>query len=921
MRWKFFILLFVLIFLIILPLTPASKVSDKLSDYSLEKTYGPEQNINGWIKINLTDESSNSVFSSNFDGEITLSDLLTENSIDCSSSSICNCIPADCEDDYKTIGAGEAKKTYSLNSNQEKIIGIKLIGIIDSITEFSFNISADNAKSCKKPLEIDILDDESVDWQATLVGEDYLCSEGSGMGCFSDGTEEVVIGSERYCEKIKLPAGKKYKIGAWLRGSNSMTLTPGLLEMELFSLGNEEEGSIEFCNINTAPSLSGEEVGCNIELEDENLQDREYYVCINVKEETEYKIKRENKEPCGFYGTVPPVQHSLDYSIFARKAKYEKIGNFVYDESEFVYQTSTDDLAEYIDSYLDWKYDKNCTNECIIPVKFITGSSINLEISNLILKYKETGITKNTTLIHELETDAAKISGSIVLDLEKTGIITPDDYGEHDFTLYLDNEELFEESINVEEIPVINNVVPRKVSAAVPTKFIAVVSYSKGRNISEYVWDFGDGKNYTTSENSIKYTYKNKGNYTLTLRVEDIEGFTAIREFTVNAESPKNVINTTITEYKARLNNLSFQLAAMPEWKRKEIEKLVGINSSNDKLKAIERDYRTASTEQKYIEIMTSLVEISIPNEIKASVKGNLPFFVNTEIIEPQYLADFGAGVYKSSEKSSFQKAISGWVEENLDLSLGFEYISAYYDDKTDNLLSSFNLQISSKTGSVKELYLVVNGKVVFSQQYTSKTFTDAIAIKLEDIKNKSIEFIIPYTEIENIELYLSPSFKDLIIVTPEPCNFNAECEKDLGEDWKNCKADCKPWGWVTILLIILLFLGFGAYIGLQFWYKTKYENYLFKNKNNLFNLINFIKNARNQGLSDYEIKSKLKGSGWSWEQISYVFKKTDGKAIMPFDFLKLLKKFERKRMMEPLPIPPMMAPGYPTAGPEYRAF
>jgi hypothetical protein len=99
-----------------------------------------------------------------------------------------------------------------------------------------------------------------------------------------------------------------------------------------------------------------------------------------------------------------------------------------------------------------------------------------------------------------------------------------------------------------------------------------------------------------------------------------------------------------------------------------------------------------------------------------------------------------------------------------------------------------------------------------------------------------------------------------------------------------------------------LVFFALAVYVALQWWYKEKYEKYLFKNRNDLYNLMNFISNARSQGLQDKEIIGKLKASGWGGEQINYVFKKMAGKAIMPFDFLRLFKKTDKMAMKNAQP-------------------
>jgi hypothetical protein len=73
-------------------------------------------------------------------------------------------------------------------------------------------------------------------------------------------------------------------------------------------------------------------------------------------------------------------------------------------------------------------------------------------------------------------------------------------------------------------------------------------------------------------------------------------------------------------------------------------------------------------------------------------------------------------------------------------------------------------------------------------------------------------------------------------------------------------------------------------YIVLQRWYRKRYEDYLFKNKNDLYNLFNFIEMQRRKGASESDIHGKLKKAGWSSEQIKYSMRKHAGKRTgMPF--------------------------------------
>jgi hypothetical protein len=70
----------------------------------------------------------------------------------------------------------------------------------------------------------------------------------------------------------------------------------------------------------------------------------------------------------------------------------------------------------------------------------------------------------------------------------------------------------------------------------------------------------------------------------------------------------------------------------------------------------------------------------------------------------------------------------------------------------------------------------------------------------------------------------------------------------------------------------------------------------LFRNKNDLFNLINFIYNSRVSGLKDREIRRKLEGAGWSGEQITYAFRKIDGKRTGMWE-IPIMGAFERGKV------------------------
>ena len=77
---KRFELLVVIAFMFLIPLVPASF---NLGNYSIDKVYGPGENINGEINISFSNEATDSLIlsSGDFSGSISLLDFLEANSI------------------------------------------------------------------------------------------------------------------------------------------------------------------------------------------------------------------------------------------------------------------------------------------------------------------------------------------------------------------------------------------------------------------------------------------------------------------------------------------------------------------------------------------------------------------------------------------------------------------------------------------------------------------------------------------------------------------------------------------------------------------------------------------------------------------------------------------------------------------------
>jgi len=853
---------------------------------NIQSSYIINENIKGWINISLDNEKVNNLITcENFEGNISIIDLLKNNSVSYS------CSPNDCKYGYSSSNP-ETSKSFFLNSNEEKIISLKTNGNDVEITNLKFNITASNDKSCLNPLKIDFLNNDNIDWQANKVVDDFSCTYEGGYGCYdknSDFELKKISDSRPYCEKIKLPPSEKFELGAWISGAG--TWSDGDLKMYLYDLNNNE---VKNCNL-PQPSNTGSEISCHIEYSNKEL--KEYYICVKATTDIgDYNIKMEKNttDACGFYAFPGQQTSNYDYHIFARGAKFSNIG-----------EVEIKDLKQKANTYLQNNYGKDCSDGCSIPIKIKAYQDMDITLHDLKLEYSsDSGSTTNDEFYDTSTTEAVVSSNFVKLDLSYSNIKVPSSSGDKILKLNLGDRLILEKNISVLEGPEIESLSPLNVPAGSLTEFEVEVYNVGNRSIETYNWYFGDGTNKTTTNERTKHKYSSIKEYNLKIEIIDNAGVKVERTFKVNSVNPKNYINLTIEQYKNNLDEIDNKIENLSQWQKDLIKEKINVDGLNEKIKSLKRNYNSASTNEEYIDIMSNLTELKVPSNLRIDSFEDISYFIDYKDISPEILSDLNAGSYESVNKENYQKSIAVWIQNNLNLKISSNYVIAYYNQEREVIASLFNLEISPNESSGEKIYLVIEGtNFKFDKNYNQQEVSGYIGMSFEDNKYREIGFgYLGDISLNEINIFISPEFSKLEIIKIEPCDFDGVCEKELGENWRNCRSDCKPWGFVAVLLIILIFAALIIYILLQWWYKKKYESYLFKNKNDLYNILNFISNAKSQGLSFKEIVSKLKKAGWSGEQISYAFKKMRGKAIMPFDFLKLFKKFGKIRLKKGQP-------------------
>ncbi len=837
----------------------------------IDLIYGPSQPLRGWINVSFNNEPANTVLSS-LGSDIKVIDFIRNNSID-----NFNCTPPDCTEIYEPVN-GEVRKDFIIRSSENKIIGLKFSGRLmdEPIKEIFFNISTDVGNGCSQQLKIDISDDNDFDWIPTNASDDFNCSVSWGCYDISQTTTEYKLSSTaEYCEKIRVLGVPAIRVGAHIIKHNANNG----IRMIAYDMDSQKIGE---CNLPSITSTG--EYACVIT--NLGVNETDLYVCI--KGDSDYGIKGENAgSVCGFYDINNHEGFVTDYSIFAQGGKYAPIGSFVMNQNSFKkYDRSySGSLIEYLNNYLDFKYDNNCQNGCVVPIKFYAGQDQNVTVSALALEYSTTSGVLNENRFYDVNKKTAKLSSDYLkLDLEKAGFNVSSDIGNQSIIVRLGDTIILRKDIQIKSIPQIKSITPTNPAALVLTNFL--VTMERWDANTTYKWNFGDNSTEeTTDKNTLIHAYPKIGNYKLRVKAIGRNGETS-KTADINVVSPKSLINETIADYKNDIKKVESEIAKLPAWIKNEAEKRIKLAEIKDAVSKQEKTYQEGYIDdEKAVQIMKNLMNLKIPDKVYVSKSAKpFEFFMNKDQIDIERLSGLGAGKAEKS-REEYAKGIAAWTKDSINITAESKTYSLSFRNRNDEILfTELKIYFEPKE-TIKELYFIVNGdpdNIIFSEDMNIKADENSAAVIVEDLSEpKTIELLYPETvDALNLPVYVSPEFKYLSTeIIPKECNLNKICEKELNENYKNC-SDCKkPWLLSAMIwIIVLLAIAFIVYIILQEWYKRYYERHLFPDRNQLYNLINFINNSEVQGISREELSKKLRNMGWSGEQLAYAWKKLHGK-------------------------------------------
>lgn len=867
---------FLLVLIMLLSFTSAFSIN--VTSVAIKNESGIDEPLTGTFHLELQDISANAIIKSEL-GEYPLREFLKSNNQPFA------CETFSCTDSLATTNNGEISKQITATPT-EKIFGLVTTGKGSSAQNFTIGLSSTFSEKDQIPLTIQV---GSYVWKYEKPSTDFNNPKAVTYGCFNQTASHIesLISSAPYCEKINLTSSKSYLLGANISGSGVadfvMTLKDSFLQ------------DIASCNFSRQfPTSYTDQSNCTIKFEN-SIESGEYYVCIkSLAETSSYNLKRENTGTnCGFYNSIVPGLIN-DYSIYVKTPKYASSSGSIELSPEFKQMS-----ANAINSYIQSRYSSDCSNGCVMPLKII-GDNISLAISSINLIYNSLDGATIANKIYETASETTKTGFDGTLALEKLDWKFASN-GQKNITIYIndDGEEkkVLNATVFIKQLPIISGIYPTSLPAGIPITFYANIQ-NKG-NFSNYNWDFGDNTTLITNTSYAIHTYENISSYNLTLTFGS-GNYIASKSFSVETISPESYLDTTIASKKTNLEQFNSELSGFSAFIKSYFTTLINPSSYQTALDGIETVRVVTFASEEFLKIAKDLVQIKVPASIKSSNKKTAELIYNYNLIDPSIIAKITSEDITSTEP--YKQKILAWQIKNIDSKITREEITVLNEDNSiRNLITSYKIELGSK--SENKSYFVIqenpNKLTIESGAQTANIEDRATVIELDGGNKLTFSFLINGSA--NPIMFISPSLNELPVPKADPnCNKDSVC--DSNENYKTCRNDCYPiWPtiiWTLVVLILIIII----YTILQVLYKIRYENYLFRNRNDLFNLISFINNAHIKTTSDKEITKTLASQGWSEEQITYALRKAEGKNSGMFEIIpieRILAHSEKKKAEE----------------------
>jgi len=878
---KFFILGIVLVIVITLCSFISAEINVK--NISIESNYFGGENIKGWINMSLTDVPYDTLVSG-FNKNVFLLSFLNNNNLRDKAGISCSVV--NCSVGYAVNGT--LFNSLNLAEGTFTFVGFKIFDSekITNISKLSLDISTDAGSKCSEnmqvPLRIDILDDNSSEWSSTTSSygiSEVICGE-PNYGCFENAESyEYIKKGISYCERIRVGPGAGIYTGVNITGSGDANFT---ITLTLPGQSSKE----------TSIHVTSAEGNHGAYFNSSSESSREITVCVRAKDDSsvdKYNISVQTKSnSCGF-SSLGSKPH--DFSIYAQPIAYSV-------PSRFSINFNAANNQKVLE-YLRVRHNNTCSNGCIIPIKITSNQEQTLTINKMEIGYlSSSGFEEIESTNYEIIKIPTLISMNYtLLDLSKSGLTVPSVDGNYTLNFGIGSYSKSKQ-ISVSDMPGVGFVFPYETIIFQDTKFSA---YSSSGNITSYKWNFGDNTpEQTTFNNTAIHKYSSLGNYTLNITAISSRG-PSYSSFQINVVAlSKEVILGLLTKNRNDLINIETEINKLPTWLR---DYLIGVMAINNTKAELNGFISSVNSTANLTAASSYLNSLNIASSFSVSESSSGALIVNPNKINPTFFKNAGAGNMNSDVDENFYKnAIYSWLIDNMNINVEEKVYSLFYSDRNEPAGSYFKVTLTPKNGYAGKLFLAIDknsNNIVFKDKQQTKNESQATIIVMNgSSSSREIEFFVnERVDPADIPIYLSPEFSKLNIFSNPKCFIDGECDSSIGEDAETCPADCASnMGKIIISIIILLVLAFIAYIILQEWYKRKYEDHLFKSKDDLYNVINFISNGEKQSMSKDEIFRNLLDMKWSNEQIIFAYKKLHGQRTGMYE-IPIFKIFERNKV------------------------
>jgi hypothetical protein len=833
--------------ILLINLISASAVIGNVAD-GLVNSYGPGDTIVGWINLSLSNEPANSILTNSFGQKISLTDLFAKS---VNSGYVYTCNPLACTSDYIASNR-ENSKTLNIVGDNSALVAFNLTGNVGAISVLQFTLRSNNAETQKFPLALDVLNDGTYEWNSYFRTENFGARN---YGCLKNLalTEESYLNSNPYCQRIVLTRAPRVRIGAEV---NSLTGIDYTMSIQ----ATDSSVAKQSCTATTS-SDGIQMISCIPTFTVKTAGS--YFVCINTKNKADankYTITYETADnPCGFASPYSGT-YTYNFKIFAEQATYSSNINFTFNDAEVKNAGSSTNLETYVKDYITNMYNSNCTKGCVVPIQVFAGVNQDIVLSDASIIYESNGLSISATSLYDAVETPAKLSSSFQkLTLDDAKFTVPETTGRYNLSFYLNNTKITSKEITVGKIPSVNYVTPTIIAVSYPALFKA--GTTMGTNITRYTWDFADGSVVTSTIPEMNHTYTTVGNYELKITTLDSSGRNYSKTFTITVESAAQAIPDLLAEAQMKIYTIKQQVALLSNVEKTSLNRIFNVGLVESNITRLTASAGNATTDTQYEAILKELINLRIPDGIGATITAkSMLYYPKADYVDLDGLSKQYGETYDLTKQQLYKNAIVEWELQNTNVAFDYTEISSIYSDYTEESVKSFDISIDN-TGS-DDAYVEI--KDVGGMVFTTGTATEDNGYYFIKVSPGKTEIVLSATgdvDFSTLPMIISPALSKLT----------------LSEDVSPEKTVNK---WAKFLIIVMIILVIAAIIWvlLKMWYKKRYENYLFKNKNNLFNVINYIKTSKEKGMAEKDIMAQLRKSGWNSEQVTYALKKYAGK-------------------------------------------